>query len=451
VALVVVGASLMAPGVAAAATRYAAPDGDGPQATCPESNPCSLSAAVEGPAVANGDEVVVLPGIHQLPGDDPTDFESPINPLQITKAITVHGTPGAPPTIFVGPDKGSVYLNNPGAVLRDVIIENAGLGLRAGLAERVISLSPANYVCYFDQPSTSPVPAPVIRDSACIGDPTGSALSVGVNAGVYAGPPRSVAGKLVNVTAIGTDGIAAFGQDGSSATIEATNVIAIGGPGGHDVSTFTEAGGSAGVGAGATVTLTNSNYQTVSARGPGTSITPPGTGSNQTAEPVLASPSTGDVRQVTGSPTIDAGAVVPLLGSFDFEGQARVQGPAPDIGGDEGSLAAPFTLSAAGREGLRDLEVDLRCRIPECGLRLSGSVRVRGGSHGAAKPFGLKPRTATLAIGDKRKVKLKLDGESRRKVERLLDRGAKGKATIDVDSGEGGYADRERVRLMPAG
>ncbi|MDX6582872.1 MAG: hypothetical protein QOI10_2056 [Solirubrobacterales bacterium] len=448
------------PGTAAAAVRYAAPGGAGPEATCPASNPCDLSKAVEGPSVANGDEVVVLPGRHQLPGDDPTDSESGINPLTIRKAINVHGTAGAPPTIVAGPDGGAVYLDNPDAVLSDVIVEGTGLGLAAGLAERVLVMTPKNFACYFDKYRTLAQPAPVLRDSVCFGEPDNQTISTGVGASVSpVQPPRALAGKLVNVTAIGTQGISIGALGGSTATVEGTNVIAIGSARGVDVGAYTESGvDTAPDGAGATVSLTNSNYETTEVTGPGASVTPPGTGTNQTAEPVLASPSTGDARQVTGSPTIDAGATVPLLGSFDFEGQPRVQGPAPDIGGDEGSVAAPFMLSAAAQRAIRDLEIDLRCQIPVCGLGISGTVRVRGGhakrarsSPRAAHSFDLVPRSLTLVSGERKTVKLKLDGGSRRKVEALLEDGAKAQALVEVDTGESGYADREKVKIKPGG
>jgi hypothetical protein len=156
---------------------------------------------------------------------------------------------------------------------------------------------------------------------------------------------------------------------------------------------------------------------------------------------------------VTGSPTIDAGTAVPLLGSFDFEGQARIQGPAPDIGADEGSIGIPFVLSAAARRAIEDLAVTLRCEIPLCGLEISGSIRIKGGkAHRPArraKRFELKPQALTLAAGEQRKVKLKLPSSSRKKVEALLEDGAKAEATIDVDTGAAGSADRARIKIKP--
>jgi Ca2+-binding RTX toxin-like protein len=59
-------------------------------------------------------------------------------------------------------------------------------------------------------------------------------------------------------------------------------------------------------------------------------------GGNQTnVDPVFANPSAGDYHQLPTSPTIDAGIIDSLLGSFDVDGEARVMGQAPDIGGDE--------------------------------------------------------------------------------------------------------------------
>ena len=47
-----------------------------------------------------------------------------------------------------------------------------------------------------------------------------------------------------------------------------------------------------------------------------------------------------DFHQLGSSPTIDAGTVDGLLGAADLDGEARVQGTAPDIGADE---AVPAT------------------------------------------------------------------------------------------------------------
>jgi hypothetical protein len=69
-----------------------------------------------------------------------------------------------------------------------------------------------------------------------------------------------------------------------------------------------------------------------------------GTG-NLCANPLLVNPATGDVHQTSASPTLDKGsnALIPAGLTTDFEGQARIQGAAVDMGADE---TAPATAVA---------------------------------------------------------------------------------------------------------
>lgn len=57
----------LAPAVASAGTRYAAPNGTGPVATCPQADPCDLADAMDYNVLRNGDEVVFGPGTYQDP------------------------------------------------------------------------------------------------------------------------------------------------------------------------------------------------------------------------------------------------------------------------------------------------------------------------------------------------------------------------------------------------
>ena len=102
--------------------------------------------------------------------------------------------------------------------------------------------------------------------------------------------------------------------------------------------------------------LGSSNYDDageVEGGGGNASVTQEGNPANQVALPVFANPATGDFHQVQGSPTIDAGnGAVSLLGTQDFDRDARVLGGAIDIGADEfvppsagePDTRAPFTL-----------------------------------------------------------------------------------------------------------
>ena len=76
----------------------------------------------------------------------------------------------------------------------------------------------------------------------------------------------------------------------------------------------------------------HSDYATEkSDKGAGSILTPPGTGSNLTAPPLLDAD---HLHQLQGSPTIDTGPAS-AAGELDVDGQPRVQGKATDIGADE--------------------------------------------------------------------------------------------------------------------
>jgi hypothetical protein len=72
--------------------------------------------------------------------------------------------------------------------------------------------------------------------------------------------------------------------------------------------------------------------------------------SNQDADvtpPLFRDAAAGDFAQDAGSPTVNAGLAFGGVGPFDFEGDPRPQGTAPDIGADEVDLIAPITTLGA--------------------------------------------------------------------------------------------------------
>lgn len=62
-------------------------------------------------------------------------------------------------------------------------------------------------------------------------------------------------------------------------------------------------------------------------------------------DPLLMDPGNGNFHLLPGSPAINAGnPAAPSLPATDFEGDARVQGPAPDIGADEANACGNGTV-----------------------------------------------------------------------------------------------------------
>jgi hypothetical protein len=148
--------------------------------------------------------------------------------------------------------------------------------------------------------------------------------------GSSSGP--QTAGLLIvrNVTAIATGvssyGIRAKAGDFAKLDINARNVIVSGTLADLYASRSTNSSVSS-------VALSNSDYDLTAGVGNGASITPPGTGTNQTAAPIYAE--TVSYHQGLHSPTIDAGATDASVGSIDLDGTLRKIGAAVDIGATE--------------------------------------------------------------------------------------------------------------------
>jgi hypothetical protein len=93
------------------------------------------------------------------------------------------------------------------------------------------------------------------------------------------------------------------------------------------------------------IVLDHSNYATATAISHDSSVTPPGTGTNQTAAPLLVDPASGDVHERLNSPTIDAGVTPPPPLTTDLDFSPRTQGASTDIGAYE-FTPVPATISA---------------------------------------------------------------------------------------------------------
>ena len=324
-------AVLALPASASAVTRYAAPGGTALAADCvtPIAPPCSISEAAEGTGVSNGDEVVIASGAYSdTAGDLGADVVNPV------AQIHVHGDPNEPrPVITMNTNFGfGAFFISDGQKLSHIRIETvvADYGFTAigGIVEGVIADSGTDsgqIVCNHS-PGLTPT---IIRDTVCLssGDST---VALGANVGTFAGTHPAV---LRSVTAIatgtGAPGVSyrVFGS-GVDWNVDAKSVIADGN--GTDVF----AGGFNA--ADTSIVLDASNYastNTGTSGGGVASVTAAGTGTNQTAPPMLAA---NGFHQLPGSPTIGAGATDASSGAVDIDRQAR-QIPAgdPDIGADE--------------------------------------------------------------------------------------------------------------------
>jgi len=148
--------------------------------------------------------------------------------------------------------------------------------------------------------------------------------------------------RLRNVTAV-ADGVGsvAIGADAlydslfdeciEVATVELRNVIARGAGGDLQVSSGKECP--------AFIDVAHSNFRAGATSVAGIEAGIFDLGGNQTTVDPLLGPDR--LHQLAGSPTIDAGIATPDDGPTDLDGEARTQGPAPDIGADELLALAP--------------------------------------------------------------------------------------------------------------
>jgi hypothetical protein len=331
--------ALALPATAPAAIRHAEPGGDGAN-PCNLSDPCGIQRAVEGDApadVQDGDEVILLPGDYMVGGDE----------IDAVDMIDVHGQAGQPPPRIVSSASTAVFTND-GASFRHLEIEHsgavAGLFLSPFMAtatvERVVVESTGGIACITSGTTT-------IRDSTCWTSDSG-AWGLGINSSGGAGTIT-----LRNVTAfssgaVNTDGIHFGINGGGQFSVDAKSVIAR--TTAIDTSSEDVEGTAGDTGTNTTITLDHSNYGSVrdfESGGATASVTPAGSGTNQTADPLFVSAGTGDFHQTPGSPTIDAGATDGSSGTADLDGDQRsidgnCNGTAEaDIGADEFTASCP--------------------------------------------------------------------------------------------------------------
>jgi hypothetical protein len=307
----------LAPAAAFAATYYARSHG-GSIASCALGDECSLPHAVS--LAADGDSVVLEPG----------PIYTPSAKVLVKHAIEIGGVPGAARPTIQGPEEEGAMELTDGADLHDANLVASEafetLEVDGASAERieVEATGPETRACLlFDA---------TLVDSVCRSEDGPAVAMAGANA--------SFTAQLRNVTAIssGGDGISVLrpGHPFES-RLEAVNVIARGGPGAVDVAAFADPGEG-----GARVILTSSDYATTQATGAEGFVTPAGTGGNITAPPSFVNEAAGDLHQLPGSPTIDAGSTDPSVAALDLDGNPRALAAHPTCA----SVAGPTDIGA---------------------------------------------------------------------------------------------------------
>jgi hypothetical protein len=281
--------------------------------------------------------------------------------------------------------------SGPEARVRDLTVTQrdfaAGVEIAAGaLGDRLaVTASGAGAAC------SVPIGG-LVRNSLC--------RAVGGGNGVLVDEDTAVSGgsRIVNVTAVSSsdEGVGAAllvrSSLGANLDVEATNTIAASLGGAPDIAVGALAGSTA------DLQLERSNYATLALVGGTASATEPGTGGNQEAEPSFTGASSGDFREAPDSPTIDAGtAAAAGLGVLDLLENARIAGPAPDIGAYEFQPRAPLpAVRIAGPRGVvkakrRFVKVSFRLRSQVAGASFRCRLD-RSGAQPCSSPVSYRLR-----------------------------------------------------------
>jgi hypothetical protein len=354
------------PAISAAAIRYAAPGASGAEPCNP--TPCTLQKAVNG--AGDGDQVQVAAGTYK-----------PTVEVEVDHAIDVGGRPGAAlPVVQIS--EHFLHEKDAAATVHDLRIEVVketmpyAITDEGGTVERVYAYST-------ESAGACQVASGTIRDSVCWG---------GLSVDGYGGGNVHI--LLRNVTASST---VMGANSGTNATIDGANLIM------HSIDQKQSNGADLAVdvaaGSSATIVLTHSNYATVetgASSGTAFSYTPPGTNGNQTAPPQLVNAAAGDVHELPGSPTLDAGLAEPQIGTTDLEGNPRSQpsciggSATPDIGAYELAPVAPCPPgpSTAGSIKLVKVKLDKRRGTATVLALVSGTGTVILSGKGLHKTTG---------------------------------------------------------------
>lgn len=335
--------------LASAATRYAAPGGTGADPCADPSDPCSIYTAAHyaapGTTLEAGDVVELAPGTYSEADGDlgPTDM------IQPPPAVVVRGEPGAPRPVIVLESNSAgwgAFFLGPAAEVFDVEVRNQAVNGSAitnqgGVFSRVIARSTVStsFTCTSFEGT--------MLSSACINEAGGTAIGVSVatSAGTHASNLRNSTFIATGPGSVGMDFAYFASSPGVIGSVFGVGIIAKG-ESKDVIARGMELSG--GHGATTQIELLASDYATTDTKAAGTGsavVTPAGTNGNITAPPLLAAD---NVHQLSGSPTIDKGAVDGASDPLDVDRQAREIGLAPDIGADELRNATETIVNCEG-------------------------------------------------------------------------------------------------------
>lgn len=304
---VVVGALVIAAPASAAEPLYASPSGSG--TVCSSATPCQLTKAIE--LVGVGGSVVVKAGTYSPEG------------FFLNKAVDLGGLPGAAGSTVIEITTGGLsQVNSPGAVVHDLTFRTSGTAggftLISGTAERIFSNlvgSSGGGACVLDAQGAAP---PVLRDSVCWAHGSLSSqrggellLSSGLTSSAVLRND-----DFISATSAGLGLRVSASSAGTHFSVEAVNVIAEGA--GKDVFVAGTIGGQA------TVTISHSNFSTLTTEGSATASAPTENG-NQQGQPQFVAPLSGAFTEKPTSPTLEMGLTGPANGSLDLAGALRTR------------------------------------------------------------------------------------------------------------------------------
>lgn len=326
-----------APSIAQAAQRFAAPSAQGSGDCSSAADACSLQKALSG--AATGDEVI-LAGDAGSYGIQAAPITTTLTQSSGVYALSIHGAAGQPRPVIYSSASVAVQLlgwfDGQGFSVGDVDLEhvvNGGSALEiSGSLDHVLvhSTASSDYVCNVSGLAGASVS---VIDSECIADGSMSYALFEQNNG----PPSGTATVALRNDTFEATGPSSFGvsvsaNGGVSAEVTATNTIA------HGV--FKDLDAYRSGGAGVSFALNHSSYATTLAES-GTTITAPGSATNQVAEPLFVDAPSDNFHEAPGSPTIGAGITEAANGSTDLEGIPRTTAGLTDIGAFQASAPAP--------------------------------------------------------------------------------------------------------------